>query len=341
MIWLTWRQFRVQAAVAGAALAALAIALVATGPHLAAVYDNAGLASCRAGCGPLASTFINEVKGTGSEIIFYIGVFVLYAAPAMMGMFWGAPLITREIESGSFRLAWNQSVTRSRWIATKLGIIGVAAMATAGLFSLMTSWWASPLYRASQQSGGNSLSINRLEPPLFGATGVAPIGYAAFAFALGVTVGVLVRRTIPAMAVTIAIFAALQILVPGFVRPHVITPVQAVEPMSSVSLAGFGDSNNGAVIFMQVGGINGQQGAWILSSHAADASGQAVTQVPHSCLFGSGNFVQCLASHRVEAAVTYQPASRYWPLQWTETGIYLVLALGLGGIGYWRVRRLG
>ena len=340
MIWLTWRQFRVQAIVAGAALAAFAITLAVTGPHLAALYDNAGLASCRASCGTLASNFINTVKGTASEIVFYVGVFVLYATPALMGMFWGAPLVTREIESGSFRLAWNQSVTRSRWIAIKLGFIGLAAMATAGLFSLMTSWWSIPLHRAAQQAPSNSLSISRLGPFLFGATGVAPVGYAAFGFALGVTVGVLVRRTIPAMAITIAIFAAVQILVPGFVRPHVITPVHALEPLGAVSLAGFGDSNNGTIIVMEVGSINAAPGAWITSSHPANAAGQAVTHVPQACMSLSGNFVQCLASHGVHVAVTYQPVSRYWPLQWTETGMYVVLALVLGSICYWRVRRL-
>ena len=57
----------------------------------------------------------------------------------------------------------------------------------------MTSWWASPLYRASRQAGRNALGINRLAPLLFGATGIVPIGYAAFAFALGV----LCRRACP------------------------------------------------------------------------------------------------------------------------------------------------
>ncbi len=194
MIWLTWRQFRVQAIVASAALAAFAITLAVTGPHLASLYDGNGLASCHTLCSRLAANFIDEAKHSATEKIFYAGVFLLYAIPALIGMFWGAPLVTREIESGSFRLAWNQSVTRSRWIAVKLGLVGMAAVATAGLLSLMTSWWSSPLYQAAQKAGANSLSIHKVSPPLFGATGIAPIGYAAFAFALGVTVGVLVRH---------------------------------------------------------------------------------------------------------------------------------------------------
>ena len=56
MIWLTWRQFRAQAIVAGAALVAVAIALAATGPHLAALFDSNGLATCRATCARTLAT---------------------------------------------------------------------------------------------------------------------------------------------------------------------------------------------------------------------------------------------------------------------------------------------
>jgi hypothetical protein len=51
------------------------------------------------------------------------------------------------------------------------------------------------------------------------------------------------------------------------------------------------------------------------------------------------NFVGCLQNHGIRMSVTYQPASRYWEFQWLETGTFLVLAAGLGGVCYWRVRR--
>jgi len=41
------------------------------------------------------------------------------ATPALLGIFWGAPLIARELETGTCRLAWNQSVTRTRWLTVK------------------------------------------------------------------------------------------------------------------------------------------------------------------------------------------------------------------------------
>jgi hypothetical protein len=339
MIWLTWRQFRAQAIVAGAALVAVAIALTATGPHLAALFDNNGLATCRTSCSADAGNFIDQVKGSSTELIFYGSIFLMYAIPALIGLFWGAPLVTRELESGTFRLAWNQSVTRSRWIAVKLGLIGLAAMATAGLLSLMTSWWASPLYQAAQKAGQNSLSINRFDAPLFGATGITPVGYAAFAFALGVTAGVLLRRTLPAMAITLAIFAGIQIFWPVVVRPHLIPPVHGTEPLAAVTFNGMGETNNGQ-LFLTIGSISGQSGDWVTSGRVIDAAGQAATRVPSDCAQASNTFIQCLGSHGIRMAVTYQPASRYWALQWCETGVFLALALGLGGVCYWRIRRL-
>ena len=338
MIWLTWRQFRAQAITAGAALAAFAIALAITGPHLASLYGSSGLTSCHATCAKLAGSFISEIKGSATEIVFYAGIALLYATPALIGFFWGAPLVTRELEAGTFRLAWNQSVTRTRWIIVKLGLIGLAAMTTAGLLSLVTSWWASPIYRAAQQAGSDTLSINRLAPPLFGATGIVPVAYAAFAFALGVTAGVLVRRTLPAMAITLAVFAAVQLLMPIVIRPHLIAPVRSTQSLSTVNFDGTGDFNNGTLL-LQVGSVTGRAGDWILGSQPVNASGQAVSKAPPSCTHAN-DFVQCLARNGVQMQISYQPASRYWAFQWYETGIFLTLALGLGGVCYWRTRRL-
>ena len=41
----------------------------------------------------------------------------------------------------------------------------------------------------------------------------------------------------------------------------------------------------------------------------------------------------------IGVAASYQPTSRFWPIQWAETGIYLALALALAGFCYWRLAR--
>lgn len=324
---------------AAAALVAFALALVITGPHLAALYNSAGLGACASGCGAEAASFISAIKGTSTEIIFYAGIMLLYVAPVIMGIFWGAPLVSRELEAGTFRLAWNQSVTRSRWVAVKLGLIALAAMATAGLLSLMTSWWASPLYRASRQAGQNALSISRFEPPLFGANGIAPVGYAAFAFVLGVTVGIVVRRTLAAMAITLVLFAAAQILMVAVVRPHLIPDSRATLPLTAVTLDGMGVSEHNRLT-LDVGSVNGLPGAWVTAATPVDSAGRPARTSPLACASLTSTFLPCLSAHGVRMQVSYQPASRYWAFQGAETGIYLLLSAGLGSFCYRRIGRL-
>jgi len=340
MIWLSWRQFRTQAIVAGAALVAVAIALLATGPHLAAMFDNSGLATCRTGCATDANNFINQVRGTNADLIFFGGIILLYLVPALIGLFWGAPMVAREFEAGTFRLAWNQSVTRSRWVAVKLGLISLAALATTGLLSLMISLWSGPLYQAAQKAGQNTFN-NKIGPPLFGATGIAPVGYAAFAFALGVTAGVLIRRTIPAMAVTLVIFAAVQILMPILIQPHLIPPVQATAPFNANQANEIMITSPGNTI--TVVGNYSHPGAWILSNKTITPSGRVFTgPAARACTSSSAAPQQCsnwLNSLHLRQLISYQPASRFWPLQWLELGIYLVLAVGLGWLSVWQVRR--
>ena len=112
MIWLTWRQFRAQAVGVSALLAVLTATLVIAGrPRIGAGLDPTG-------------------TDTG---LYFGGIVVVYVLPAIIGLFWGAPLVARELEAGTHRLVWNQSVTRTRWLGTKLAVVGLASVAAAGL----------------------------------------------------------------------------------------------------------------------------------------------------------------------------------------------------------------
>jgi hypothetical protein len=229
MIWLTWRQFRTQAAVVFAALAALAAILALTGPSLAHDYAT-GIAACtpHGGCSTFTEQFFNS-----HQTLYFGLVAVVMFVPAIIGLFWGAPLITRELEAGTHRLVWNQSITRTRWLAVKLTLTGLAAMAAAGLGSLAVTWWSSPIDKAGFSR------FPRLSPLIFDARGIAPIGYAAFAFALGVTIGILIRRTLPAMAITLTAFAIVQIAMPLMIRPHLIAPVRFTTAITATNLNSF------------------------------------------------------------------------------------------------------
>ena len=187
------------------------------------------------------------------------------------------------------------------------------------------------------------------------------MGYAAFAFALGVTLGMLIRRTIPAMALTLAIFVGLQVAMPELVRPHLITPTRATVEItpSNVDEFIFLGGPNGP---LQVGAQAAEKGAWVLSSHTVDASGRTVETItgepslsptsgpcappeepPAQQADGPGeDLAPCLAELTrlgYRQRVTYQPASHFWPLQWRETAIYTALALALSGFCFWWLRR--
>lgn len=343
MIWLTWRQFRGAAMMMSAALVLLSGVLALTGPGLADDYSD-GLASCATrsdGCENFAQQFAHDHRVT------YLAVAaVVLVLPALVGLFWGAPLITRELEAGTHRMVWSQSVTRTRWLAVKLGIVGLAAVVTAGLGSLAVTWWSSPLDKAGVED------LPRLEPLMFGARGIVPIGYAAFAFALGVTVGMIVRRTLPAMAITLAVFVAVQIAMPLLVRPHLLPPTRASVEISEANLDFLGAPQAGGGLDVGVASNSPDPGGWVLSSRLVDPSGGTVhggTGVstssgpcsPQETRPETGP-TQCLAEiNRLgyRQAITYQPASRFWPFQWIETGIYTGLAFGLAGFCFWRLRR--
>jgi ABC-type transport system involved in multi-copper enzyme maturation permease subunit len=354
MIWLTWRQFRAQAITAAAALAAFAIVLAVTGSHLSAMYDSSGLITCHGGtCAGLASTFLSNLASGGGiagvpetpyMILYFLSVVVILIAPAIIGIFWGAPLIARELEAGTFRLAWNQSITRTRWLTVKLALIGVAAMAVTEAFSLLQAWWAAPIGKAVGLGGGASIfSETRFGVFVFPTHGITPLGYAAFAFALGITAGLLIRRPVPAMAITLAIFAAAQLITPLWIRPHLYPTSQTTATIAATeaNISPFYPR-----LALTATTVPGQPGAWIISSEGVNAAGQPVSTIPASCepmvsdFSGASTALDnCVASHGIRVAESYQPASHYWPLQWSETGTFLALALALAGYCFWRLNR--
>jgi hypothetical protein len=338
MIWLTWRQFRVQALTAAAALAAFAILLAATGPHLASLYAASTITGCHGGtCSTAAITFLSQLQATSPyPIVYLLGIALSLAAPAIIGIFWGAPLIARELETRTSALAWTQSITRTQWLVVKFTLTGLAAMAVTEALCLMYAWWADPIGKAIDLGGSTSLfSGGRFSSLIFATHGITPLGYAAFAFALGTAIGALIRRTVPAMAITLAIFAAAQVAMPLGVRPHLIPPDRMIATIDSVGLD-FG--NLTATV------VPGQPGAWMLSSGAINAAGLPVSNLPAACQAAFSGLKPtspgpCMESRGIREAITYEPASRYWPLQWIETGIFGALALALAGFCFWRLGR--
>ncbi len=354
MTWLAWRQFRTQALVAAVALVVLAIVMVPTGLHLRHVYDSS-VAACTNGtaagdCSATVSSFLSQYHQLQGWLGFLIAVL-----PAIVGVFWGAPLVARELETGTFRLAWTQSVTRTRWLATKLVLVGLGSMLVCGLFSLGVTWWFSRM----DQLGTDQFST-------FDQRGIVAVGYAALAFAVGVTAGVLIRRTLPAMAVTLVVFVTARLTFASWVRPSLLPAHHLSQPLDPSSMGFF--SSNGGAMHLQPQGPN-IPNAWIFATRIVDGAGHTMPPavVTRTCPTlgaglpppsppggASGHKIRGVVPGQIQSAlehcvtklsahyhevVTYQPANRYWTFQWMETAIFLGAAVVLAGFSFWWVRR--
>ena len=335
MIWVAWRQFRTQALVTIGLLAAFAALVLVTGLHLHHMYNPRLVAGCLAGG---TCPALNGWERALSDAL----PFTLLAIPGLLGMFWGAPLVARELESGTFRLAWTQSVTRRRWLTVRVALVGIAALAVAGLASWLVSWWMSPV---------DAVNLDRLDPSVFTARGVVAIGYAALAFALGVASGALIRRTLPAMVATLLGFVAARLAVTFWVRPNLLGAREVLVPVTAGKGVAFVVNGPAAGIAPSAPPI---PNAWMISTALVDhahrivgpaqlqrllvracptiAAGKVPDGKGSSVALGDVLACQRNLSHHIQQLVTYQPSSHYWPLQALETGIFLAAALALIGL---------
>ena len=313
MIWMAWRQFRTQAILGIAALTLLATYLVILGEQIRHAYK--------------ADT-VPEFTSKYDLRVSVLG-YALMVVPVIVGMFWGVPLITRELEAGTHRLVWNQTVTRGRWLAVKLGLVGLAVVTLTGLYSLLLTWAASPL---------DKVHDNRFTPLVFDVRDIVPVAYGAFAFLLGMTFGLFIRRTVPAMAAVLVVFTVVQVVMPTMVRPSYVAPVSQSVALTKAEVSGL--SFFGA--YGTVGGVHVPGGPWVVStSDVLDAEGNDVghTSWWSNCVnvASPAQLPDCISKENVHVKVALQPASRYWAFQWYETVIFALCCAVLAGLSFWRV----
>lgn len=330
MIWLTWRQFRTQAIAVTGTVVVVAALLLGTRSQLSILGQTTN------------ATLPGQVS-QAAVYVYDLATIVALVLPVIIGLFWGAPLITREVEAGTHRLAWNQGITPTRWLVTKLGVTALAAVMVAALCSLVFTWWCGPIDQAIADDTlpGGQLSLPRVAGPIFDSRGVVPIGYALFAFALGVAVGVLIRRTVFAMGVTLAAFVVVRAVVGFWIRPYLISPLHMTVPLTgSIGI----QLNDGGTTAITVD----RPGAWVLSEQTVNAAGHPITlpdwfsqcvEAPPNPKATMHSCVDQLVAQHYQQQIAYHPSSHFWPLQWAELGLYVGLAALLAGFCVWAVRR--
>lgn len=330
MSWLVWRQYRTPAAVTAALFAAFAVLLVITGLSMANQF-HAAFGACLAAHD--CHWPVDDVSLGGGPAGFIVE-FTL-AVPAVLGMFLGAPLVAREAETGTSQFAWTQAVTRRHWLTVKTGWLLLAALVWGGAFGALVTWWSGPK---------NAAYLNAFNPGTFDVQGIMPAAYSLFAMALGIAAGTLIHRVLPALGVTLGGYFAVRLVIMGWIRQHYMTPVTTKFSIG----AEVPYIPQGA--FWQVGqGFLGPHGPLNLPPLPGGdvevvGNGFPVSAVPAECMTHSGphptqNVLSCLANHGYAQYVTYQPATRYWPFQFIEAGIFVALAAALIGVTFAIINR--
>ncbi len=335
MTWLTWRQYRAQAAVAALVLAVFATVLLVTGFQLAAQWHTL-LASCA------ASRTCGNLHEGGSPLSSPLGwdfAVLSLMAPALFGVLVGAPLVAHEFETRTCDFAWAQSITRTRWLAVKVGWLLLAAAVWGGAIAALVTWWSGPRNAAF----GDAFQSN-----YFDQQGLVPVAYAVFATALGIAAGAVLRRTLPAIAIVIGGFIGMRLWISQGLRMHFMAPVTTFYGVAANFNPPAGSINTGGGLINKAGQlVTGQFGNVMIDgvpSTSLPAACQRLIPASASGPAGPSNATLnavygCLQKAGYRQFLSYQPISRYWAFQGIETGIYLAVAAALIAITFYAVRR--
>jgi ABC-type transport system involved in multi-copper enzyme maturation permease subunit len=267
MIWVSWRQHRSEAFGCLAVLAGLAVYAIVLGTSMRTAFGQDGLASCLArshpvGCFGAISAFDNEF-GSEVNIAFWS---VALIVPGLIGVLVGAPLIARELEFGTWRLAWSQSVPRARWLTVKLALVTGGLIILGAAMTAVITWYRAPM---DQLTG-------RLQHNIYDFEGLVPTAYILCAFGFAVLAGLLIRRSIPAMIVAFLPWLAIRLVIEFVFRPSFLAPLTMA---CSATPSGCSGHGNGGYGISAIPPATGHIGDWVLNP-STGPSGNLISYQP-------------------------------------------------------------
>jgi ABC-type transport system involved in multi-copper enzyme maturation permease subunit len=315
MVWVTWRQHRPTLISMPAVLGAVAVFLWIAG--LKIHHDYAVLTACHPAssdaCGNLNSAFNSTDWTMANTILIFMNL-----APAVIGAFAGAPVLARELETGTYRYAWTQGFGRERWTVAKLVLLAVALTAVAGAFSQVFTWFFRPFLAQED--------MTVLAGTVFDTRGIVFAAWTLAAFAIGALAGMLIRRIVPAMAATLAAYTGLALAAWLFLRQHY--PLALVTSNPNIGTGPFSVHD-----------------PWVLSTWTTGPGGKPVSQstinriLAHAPVNGPDGAARVLVHDGYTQWTRYIPVSRFWPMQFVEAGWLLALSVLLIAATIGLVRR--
>ena len=278
--------------------------------------------------------------------LFDAGIAIVAVVPVLLGAFWGAPLVARELEAGTYRLVWTRrhpdplARHEARRHDPERGDRRGSPDGSRDL--------AAPTTRRSGRQRTRQPTQSADAGVLRDARGV-PVAYAVFAVVLGVTLGAVLRRSLPAMAITLTVYVLVQIAVPLWVRPHLVAPTTTDVTIAAGTLDSIRADSSGRPESLTV--HTADRDDWILTNETLDTNG-SVAALPSwlgECLQSSNRTsvsgrvkappvdpcLDRLSTEGYRQRVIYQPIRNFWPIQWAETALYLLASLLLAAFCFW------
>ena len=342
---LTWnaaRQHRLALAGLAFVCAAFGLRLVLTGIPLHATYSEYLLHHCVTQRHPACGRLLSRMQA--SWVTSYSGMVLL---PGLVGMFVGAPLVAHDFETGAYRFALAQGVSGRRQLAARLLVIGAIVAIGSCVLGVLSMWCLAPFHRIAL---GFDTGLSYWETDYFNITAVMLPAWALLDFCVGVLAGVVIKRTVAAMAAVLAWAVTVAVLSTGFaVLPpgHLTEDLLAVAPVSVPAVpllsaeshaAGF----PGAGLPGRFSEVNtypqdcpGPRGSlqvtgWFTGPDGQRMQGTAVqamlNQIPQPVATHRARLRSWLATHRIGYWIGVQPADRYWIFQAAAAFALIALA---------------
>nr|WSS63310.1 hypothetical protein OG284_19815 [Streptomyces sp. NBC_01177] len=309
------RQHRWAMWIVGGAAVAVALGVIAVAMRSSQVTDAFQATGCRFYAEGETQACMQTSRNYADSMNLYLGLFNnvalgLTVLPVLLGAFVAGPLVARELESGTFRMAWTQSVAPSRWLIARLAVPTIGLMAASAVLAL--------LHWARTREATDPYPVQWFEVQVFPTMGVILPAYILFAVCTGALIGLLIRRAFIALTVSALTTGTVTIAFGAYLRAY-------LWPRTTVDGQGPGEEN-----------------AWMVESGYLTSGGERVSP-PDSCFptAPGESWTQCLTDHDITGSyVDYHPQSHFWPLQLIETGILLALAALALALAFRVLRRL-
>jgi hypothetical protein len=301
--------------ITAALLATLAAAFIPAGIHAADLFAQQHIGHCVNRATDACRLVVGNFANRGGFVHSLLEGGWLNLVPGLIGVALATPLLL-DVENGTTRLAWTQSVTRERWITVK-GSFAIGTVLLAGAaFGLLFTWYQRPFDRIWGHWDE------------FGFEGIVPLGYTLFALGLALAIGVLLRRSAATLVVAFGAYVGARLFVQSWLRQRFVTPLSATWGLHA-------------------SGPNVSH-AWVITEGPSDRAGHLFSfnsNVIQSCARPGPNGAKgldpaCMARHGAGFThVLYQPASRFWEFQGIETAIFGGTALVLLAFAAWWLQR--